>query len=196
MRPTTDASRLPYLYTFAPEWPAEVPVDSRTRQRIDARLNRFRRRVDKANAILQMPTFGVAATEDLWLDGEIDIAEMLDNLDSLTTELGSNSPAAHLMYLDTHRDDIGALPPYMTSAAAYDGPTHRLILVLRSHDRYHCLVYDLHNRLIESEEEEDALLWLRVGAMQPEHVLVKAEDIIRLAEEALNQWATRHEVAL
>ena len=194
LRPTTDAARLPYLYTFIPDW-GGTPLDSRTRLGVEKRFARFRTRNDKSSAIMSTPILGTMDEEDLVLDGDIDTEGFFTAADSLT-RLGDASIAAHITKLEEHRARASSLGERVMSARVYSEPHHRLVLIFEAEGfpQPIRLIFNPTSSTIESEEEMDILRFLACtesSAKAP----VTPGLILQKSTEAIACWGEKHGVA-
>ena len=193
LRPTTDAARLPHLYTFVPNW-GDVPASSRTRGRVEKRFARFRTRNNKSDTVLKMPILGTQPDEELPLDQDVELETLLNQADDLSAFLGATSTAAHISTLEMHHNRAAELSESVMSARQYSGTTACLVLVFEAEKRSHpvSLVFNPNDETIISEEEVEALRLLHCVADAPRE-LVTPGLILRKAMTALTLWCEKHD---
>lgn len=196
LRPTTDATRVPHLYTFVPDWD-DVHLSSRTRSRVEKRFARFRARNDKSGTVLKTTILGTQPDEELPLDQDVDLETLLNQADSLAGFLGTTSTAAHIATLATHRGKAEALPESVISARYYAGITARIALIFEAagYRRPLSLIFSPLDGAIISEEESDTLQLLTCNSNEP-RALIACDLIRREATAALTHWCEKYQVKL
>ena len=196
LRATPERGKTRHVYTLLPsllERNANAP-EGNVHERVYERYTRLFARHERSSELLGSRILTAAGdAEVVRLDGEVEVASLLESQVPLAKADGYSSLATHLGVLEGHRQQAENLPHALHSARHYNGVEPRLVVVLREGDRYHPLVVEPVSQRVVSESASTALDLLacqpdtpRAGPLSP-----SVSDVLGAANEAVRRWCRR-----
>lgn len=189
LRPTTDAERDIYLYTFIPAWTKPDSFTSRLRNHVEATVRRLSRRHAYASSILRAGILPESSDEDQSFDIDIDTETFLREQEETGGWLEAKvpSPADHAPAFDANMARARDLRLPLHSARHYDGTVRRIVVFIHHGSLVVPMVFDLDCERLESRTDLEALELIACEEGEV-RALFSVRDIESWAKKAVRTW--------